>query len=137
MYISQLSQLKPSFRALFNQAELLLNAGKKITVEVAEHKHKRSNEQNAYYWLFNNQLADFLDNAGLTYGEHHIPYTGELVHEINKTIFGVKTTTKMSTGEFCRYMNRLLLFWQEKTNGEFMMSELPANYLERKGYFIK
>lgn len=36
MYISQVSQLKPSFRALFNQAELLLNAGKKITVEVAE-----------------------------------------------------------------------------------------------------
>ena len=136
MYISQVSQLKPSFRALFNQAELLLNAGKMITVEVAEKKQKRSNEQNSYYWLFNGELAEFLNNSGLSYGEHQIPYTGELIHEINKKLFGVKTTTKMSVGEFCQYMNKLLLFWQERTKGEFIMSELPANYLERKGYQI-
>lgn len=137
MYISQISQLKQSFRALFTQAELMLNAGKRITVEIAEKKQKRSNEQNSYYWLFNGQLADFLNQSGLSYGEHKIPYTGELIHEINKKLFGIKTTKKMSTGEFCQYMNKLLLFWQEKTQGEFMMSELPANYLERKGYFIK
>nr|DAR97453.1 MAG TPA: protein NinB [Caudoviricetes sp.] len=137
MYISQISQLKQSFRALFTQAELMLNAGKRITVEISEKKQKRSNEQNSYYWLFNGQLADFLNQSGLSYGEHKIPYTGELIHEINKKLFGIKTTTKMSTGEFCQYMNKLLLFWQEKTQGEFMMSELPANYLERKGYFIK
>lgn len=136
MFISQISQLKPSFRALFNQAELLLANGKKITVEIAEKKQKRSNEQNAYYWLFNGQLADFLNNAGCSYGEWAIPYTGELIHEINKKLFGVKTTTKMKVGEFCEYMNKLMLFWQEKTNGEFIMSELPANYLERKGYQI-
>lgn len=137
MYISQISQLKQSFRALFTQAELMLNAGKRITVEISEKKQKRSNEQNSYYWLFNGQLADFLNQSGLSYGEHKIPYTGELIHEINKKLFDVKTTKKMSTGEFCQYMNKLLLFWQEKTQGEFMMSELPANYLERKGYFIK
>lgn len=137
MYISQISQLKQSFRALFTQAALMLNAGKRITVEISEKKQKRSNEQNSYYWLFNGQLADFLNQSGLSYGEHKIPYTGELIHEINKKLFGIKTTTKMSTGEFCQYMNKLLLFWQEKTQGEFMMSELPANYLERKGYFIK
>lgn len=137
MYISQISQLKQSFRALFTQAELMLNAGKRITVEISEKKQKRSNEQNSYYWLFNGQLADFLNQSGLCYGEHQIPYTDQLIHEINKKLFGIKTTTKMSTGEFCQYMNKLLLFWQEKTQGEFMMSELPANYLERKGYFIR
>lgn len=137
MYISQISQLKQSFSVLFTQAELMLNAGKRITVEIAEKKQKRSNEQNSYYWLFNGQLADFLNQSGLCYGEHQIPYTSQLIHEINKKLFGVKTTTKMSTGEFCQYMNKLLLFWQEKTQGEFMMSELPANYLERKGYFIR
>lgn len=137
MYISQISQLKQSFSVLFTQAELMLNAGKRITVEIAEKKQKRSNEQNSYYWLFNGQLADFLNQSGLCYGEHQIPYTGQLIHEINKKLFGVKTTTKMSTGEFCQYMNKILLFWQEKTQGEFMMSELPANYLERKGYFIR
>lgn len=114
----------------------MLNSGKKILVEVSEKKNKRSNEQNNYYWLFNGQLADFLNNAGLRYGEHNIPYTSDLLHSINKQLFGVRTTTKMSVGEFCEYMNKLLLFWQEKTCGEFQMSELPANYLERKGYTI-
>lgn len=137
MYISQISQLKPSFRVLYNQAELLLNSGKKIVVEVAEKKNKRSNEQNAYYWLFNGQLADFLNDSGLSYGEYQIPYTQDIIHDINKKLFGVKTTTKMNVGEFCDYMNKLLFFWQDKTNGEFMMSELPANYLERKGYEIR
>ena len=136
MYISSTAQLKPTFRALYNQAEIMLNAGKKITVEVAEKKQKRSNEQNAYYWLFCGQLATFLSDSGLTYGEHQIPYSSELIHEINKKLFSVKTTTKLSVGEFCEYMNKLLLFWQEKTAGEFQMSELPANYLERKGYII-
>lgn len=136
MYISSMTQLKPSFRALYNQAEIMLNAGKKITVEVLEKKNKRTNEQNAYYWLFCGELGKFLDESGLSYGEHKIPYTSELIHEINKTLFGVKTTTKLSVGEFCEYMNKLLLFWQEKTAGEFQMSELPANYLERKGYTL-
>ena len=137
MYISQLSQLKPSFRALYNPAELMLNNGKKIIVEVSEKKQKRSNEQNNYYWLFNGQLADFLNDSGLDYGQYKIPYTADIIHDIDKTIFGVKTTTKMSIGEFCEYMNKLLIFWQEKTKGEFQMSELPANYLERKGYIIR
>lgn len=136
MYISQLSQLKPSFRALYNQAELMLNSGKKIVIEITEKKNKRSSEQNRFYWLFNTQLADFLNDAGMTYGEHHIPYTAELVHSIDKQLFGVETTTKMKVDEFCQYMNKLLFFWQEKTRGEFQMSELPANYLERKGYTI-
>lgn len=136
MYISKIEQLKPTFLALYNQAEIMLNNGKKITVEVSEKKNKRSSEQNNYYWLFNSELAKFLDEAGLTYGEFKIPYTSEIVHDINKKLFDVKTTTKLSVGDFCEYMNKLLLFWQQRTAGEFQMSELPANYLERKGYTI-
>lgn len=134
MFVASINQLKPTFTALYKQAEIMLKAGKKITVEISEKKKKRTSEQNNYYWLFNGELADFLNETGLTYGEHKIPYSGELLHEINKTIFGIKTTTKLSIGDFCDYMNRLLLFWQEKTNGEFSMSELPNNYLERKGF---
>lgn len=48
----------------------------------------------------------------------------------------LKSTAKLSIGDFCEYMNKLLLFWQERTQGEFQMSELSANYLERKGYCI-
>jgi hypothetical protein len=31
-------------------------------------------------------------------------------------------------------MTKVIFFWQDKTNGEFAPSELPAHYLERKGY---
>lgn len=136
MLIARIEQLDSTFRSLYQTAKIMLQYGKKVNVEVTEHKAKRTNEQNCYYWLFNSQLSDFLNDAGLTYGEYSIPYTSEIVHDINKKLFGVKTTTKMSVGEFCEYMNKLLFFWQEKTAGEFQMSELPANYLERKGYQI-
>lgn len=135
MFIASSAQLQPTFRAMFNQAKVMLDSGKSVDVEVTEHKHRRTSEQNAYYWLFNGQLADFLNNAGLSYGEHQLPYTGELIHEINKKLFGIKTTTKLGTGEFCRYMDKLLMFWQQKTGGAFMISELPEVYLEKRGYF--
>lgn len=137
MYIGSINNLKPTFRSLYNQAEIILQSGGTVDIELAKHKQKRTNEQNAYYWLFNGQLAEFLNNAGLTYGEFQIPYTADIIHNIQKKLYGVKTTTKLSIGDFCEYMNKLLLFWQERTGGEFAMSELPANYLERKGYVIQ
>lgn len=73
MYIASSQQLKPSFRALFNQAEIMLENGKTLDVVVQEHKHRRSSEQNNYYWLFNGQLSDFLNDSGLSYGEFNLP----------------------------------------------------------------
>lgn len=134
MYIADKSQLDYAFNCLKEQACLLLANGKKVDAEVKAHKHIRSTAQNNYYWLICSEIADFLDNAGLSYGEHHIPYTGELIHEINKQLFGVKTTTKLSISEFCRYMTKVIFFWQEKTGGEFTPSVMPAIYLERRGY---
>lgn len=134
MYIADKSQLDYAFGCLKEQALLLLANGKKVDAEVKAHKHIRSNAQNNYYWLLCGEIADFLDEAGLSYGEHHIPYTGELIHEINKQLFGVKTTTKLDISEFCRYMTKVIFFWQEKTGGEFAPSQLPAAYLKRRGF---
>lgn len=143
MYISQPQFLKEAFRSLYHTAELMLASGKKIDVEVKEHKQKRSLEQNNYYWEFCTQLANFFQereimNTHEVYGvKVEIPYTKDSIHkELNKPLFGIDSTTKMSMSEFCQYMNKLILFWSEKTSGEFQMSELPANYLERKGYVI-
>ena len=60
MFISSETQLRPSFDLLYTQAKNLLASGKKIIVEVAEHKKRRSSEANAYYWLFNQQLAGII-----------------------------------------------------------------------------
>lgn len=134
MFVNSLNQLDEVLLSIQNQAYLLLKNGKKVMIDVKEHKHRRSTEQNNYYWLICGEIADFLNEAGLSYGEYQIPYRGELIHEINKTIFGIKTTTKLTISEFCQFMTKVIFFWQEKTNGEFAPSELPMIYLERRGY---
>ena len=133
MYIGNKAYQNKVFRMLYDNVTVLLDAGKAVDVTVAEHKVKRTNAQNNYYWLFNGELAKFLDEAGLSYGEYKLPYTGELVHEINKSLFGVSTTTKMKKDEFCEYMTKLMSFWTEKTAGQFIMSESPYGYLEKTG----
>lgn len=131
MFIRDKSELKPKFRALFEQAEHLIDGGS-IDVEVKKHVHKRSNAQNNYYWLICSEVAKFLDEAGLEYGE--LDYSSDIIHAINKKKTGTKTTTKLSIGEFCEYMTRIIQFWQEKTSFEWMPSELPAMYLANRGY---
>lgn len=134
MYIASSDQLDYIFDCLYEQAKLLLDNGKKVDAEVKQHRQIRSSEQNNYYHLICSEVAKFLNDAGMSYGEHALPYTGELIHEINKKLFDVKTTTKLSISEFCQYMTKVIFFWQERTAGEYCPSELPAQYLERKGY---
>ena len=69
MKISPLAELKPVFRNLYDTAKIMLENGKEVVAEVQEFKHKRTNEQNAYYFLLNNEVAKFLNDCGLTYGE--------------------------------------------------------------------
>lgn len=134
MKISTLAELKPVFRSLYEQAQALLECGKEVLAEVQEFKPKRTNAQNDYYWQINQEVADFLDDAGLRYGEFKIPYNKNIIHEIQKTIFGIDTTRSMSKREFCDYETKVIHFWQERTEGNWQPSELPVSYLIRKGY---
>lgn len=134
MYIRDKKQFDICFPQIKNDILSLIFAGKSVDIDVKEHKHKRSNEQNAYYWLFNKELGDYLTDAGCRYGEYKLPYNKGIIHMINKEVFGIETTTKMSVGEFCDYMSRLLVFWGEKTNNSFVMSETPSEYLVKRGY---
>ena len=125
MYIGNKAYIKNVFRLAYEQADALLSSGKTVDVSVSEHKTKRSSAQNRFYFKVN--------NAGLTYGDFNLPYTTELCHEINKKIFGISTTTRMSKEDFCDYMTKILSYWIEKTNGQFEFEETPYSYLERTG----
>ena len=104
-----------------------------VDVTVADHKQRRTTEQNRFYWLTVGDIADVLNDAGLTYGEWCLPYTAEILHAINKQIFGIETTTKMSKAEFCDFIDKLQAFWIERTNGHYMPRETAYSYLERTG----
>lgn len=137
MKISSSKELNPVFRSLYETAKILLDNGKEVLAEVKEFKPKRTNEQNAYYFLINNEVAEFLNDAGLTYGEFNLPYSKDIVHEIQKKVFGIETTTKLSIKEFCDYETKVIHFWQERTHGNWQPTELPESYLIKKGYDLE
>ena len=137
MKISTLAELNPVFRNLYDTAKIMLENGKEVVAEVQEFKKKRTNEQNAYYFLLNNEVAKFLNDCGLTYGEFNLPYNKDIIHEIQKKVFGVETTTKLNIQEFCDFETQVIHFWQERTHGEWRPSELPESYLIKKGYDLE
>lgn len=126
-----------NFKVLLPLKAALAASKTGVMVEIKEHKTPRSNAQNRYYWLNVGDVADVLNDAGCTYGEHALPYTQDLVHEINKAVFGISTTKKLSAREFCDYMTRVLEFWICKTAGTFVPKESPYSYLERTGLIDK
>lgn len=112
----------------------LLATSKEISLEVTKIVETRSIAQNKYYFEFNSWVRNTMNKAGCTYGEYELPYTTEIVHDINKKIFGYETTRKMSVEEFCDYITQVSAFWIEKTNGALEIPELPRAYLVRRGY---
>lgn len=122
----------PDLVKTFHHAKDILENSKCVDV-VVKHK-KRSNAQNDYYWVLCTNIASFLTDAGCNYGEFKLPYTAELVHEINKSLFGVETTTKMDIKEFCDYTTKITSFWQDKTKNAWFPPELPTSYLLSHGY---
>ena len=122
----------PDLVKTFNHAKNLLQKNKSVEVDVKN--KKRTNDQNAYYWILCTNIADFLTESGCTYGEFNLPYTSELVHEVNKCLFGIETTTKMDVKDFCDYTTKITSFWQERTNGMWYPPELPTSYLIAHGY---
>lgn len=137
MKISTLAELKPVFRNLYDTAKIMLENGKEVSAEVSEFRHKRTNAQNAYYFLLCNEVCQFLNDCGLSYGEFNLPYNKDIIHEIQKKVFGIDTTTKMTISEFCEYETKVIHFWQERTHGEWQPSELPESYLIKKGYDLE
>lgn len=134
MFIKDIHNLNPIFKLSYEQAKAMLDNGKQVDIEVKEHINKRSSEQNAYYWIINGLVADCLNSAGITYGEFKLPYNKDLIHDIHKHLFGIKTTTRLSIKDFCEYMENIFILWIQRTSGAFEVPELPKDFLEKRGY---
>lgn len=139
MYFTRNTPMEQVISIVKSQASALFSnpAVNGVDIEVKEHKVKRSSEQNSFYWLNLEEISKVLNMAGCTYGEHNIPYTKELVHTINKSVFGVDSTSRLKVQEFCDYMTRMFDFWIDRTRGEFRPKEAPSSYLERTGIIPK
>lgn len=102
MIIANKQDITAALYKIMEDGNKAVAAGKKLKLEISEFKETRSTAQNAWYWLFCSAVAKFLDDAGLTYGEYALPYTGELIHGIHKKVLGLKTTTNLSKDAFFR-----------------------------------
>ena len=108
--------LKHNWRAL-------ADAGKPLAITVAEHRAKRSGEQNKRLWALLNEIAEqaMLDGK---------QYSAEAWHEhLKRTLIGVEelpgggsvgiSTTKLNVEEFGAYMTRIEAYAAQNFGIEF------------------
>ena len=97
-------------------------AGRPLVVTVAEHKQKRSGEQNARYWALLSQIAEQVQVSGKYFDR-------DVWHEWMKDRFGPKidgptgllpsSTSQMNTEQFNQYMTQVESFAVQELGVEF------------------
>jgi len=112
-FIITIENGKPKFtsehaRALFQQF-LGQFEGKKIGLKVEPRIPKRSERQNAYYWLY---LGVIARETGYTPNELHNLFKGKFLNSGITEIFGekvrkTKSTTALNKSEFVEYITQI------------------------------
>lgn len=97
-------------------------SGKPLAVTVAEHKQKRSTEQNARYWAMLTEIAENVQIDGKWFDR-------DVWHEWAKDRFAPKvdgptgllsvSTTQMNTEQFNQYMTRIESYAAQELGVEF------------------
>ena len=97
-------------------------AGRPLVVTVAEHKQKRSGEQNARYWALLSEIAEQVQVSGKYFDR-------DVWHEWMKDRFGPKidgptgllpsSTSQMNTEQFNQYMTQVESFAAQELGVEF------------------
>lgn len=130
-----------SEKDFYDALEIIKRAGLKmiekadeVSLEVTKFVETRSVAQNNYYFKLNSWIRDTLKKGGCTYGEFELPYTTNIVHDINKQIFGYETTKNMTVQEFYDYITEVTVFWTERTEGALEIPETPREYLIKHGF---
>jgi hypothetical protein len=139
MFIRNKEALKRELPNITRSCQGLLDNSKNgIDINYKKHTTKRSNLQNAFYFINCKSIADFLNDAGCVFKVQGMDlfYTSDIIHEINKKRFEINTTTKLTVGEFCEYMEKMFAFWQERTRYEWIPLESTMSYIERTGLII-
>lgn len=103
-----------------------------IDVSIKPHKKLRTLEQNDYWWLIMDHIHDFSEETGwrpkqLSCLQWLAP---KFLHEFFKAIYGIETTTKLSTKEFYELTNRLQNDMITTTRGEYEPIIPPDKFLD-------
>ena len=120
MQISDLSQLKPTFRELYRQAEELLKAGKFVTATVEIFHRTRTIPQNKFMWSVYKNIVLFWAETGFVPDGLNVRFINtKFIHEYFSARFDVHTTTKLNTVEMMEYIDKIQQLMIEQTGGEY------------------
>lgn len=106
--------------------EQLLNVSKYgITIDIRPQTRIRSKAQNDYLWAIYQHIIDFNEEAGLSnknggYLPDHLMLNyidTDFLHLYLKARFNIKTTTKLTTAEFCEYTDKIQHLMTEQSEG--------------------
>ena len=122
MKISNIQELKPVFRSIYNKAEALVVAGKEVNLTLSEQKNKRTVEQNKWLWAVYKNIVLFWTDTGFMPDnlDKKLKFiNSDILHCWFKCRFDVKTTKKLSTIEFGEYIEKIQQLMIEQTQGEY------------------
>lgn len=119
------------------EVSMLFGEGaKNVTITAKAGKEKRTSKQNAFYFKNVNEIAKFLEESGvckrISVGDYiwNFPITKDEIHGINKKFLHVESTAKLSKKEFIEFMDKMVAYWQQKTNGFWQPFETAREHMK-------
>lgn len=109
-----LAFIKPTIEQVLNSAKY------GVSIEVKPQVRKRSLEQNSYLWGIYSHIVEFWNETGFVPDDLKVRFiNSDFLHEYFKARFDIKTTTKLTTGEFCEYTDKIQQLMTEQSRGEY------------------
>lgn len=101
--------------------EQVLNSAKYgVTVDVRPQVRRRSLEQNSYLWSVYSNIVKFWEQTGFMPDGLKLNYiNSDFLHEYFKARFDIKSTTKLTTAEFCEYTDKIQHLMTEQSKGNY------------------
>ena len=101
--------------------EQVLNVSKYgITIDVRPQTRIRSKAQNDYLWSVYSNIVKFWEQTGFMPDGLKLNYiNSNFLHEYFKARFDIKTTTKLTTAEFCEYTDKIQHLMTEQSKGNY------------------
>jgi DNA-binding transcriptional regulator WhiA len=121
MYFSQYANVDKVLEFIKPKVTALLKESKYgISIDIKKNQKTRTTKQNDYMWAVYKNIVSFYEKTGFIPDELKVNrISKEFLHYYFKARFDVVETKKLSTTEFCEYIDKIQLLMNEQTKGEY------------------
>lgn len=121
MYFSQYANVDKILEFIKPKVTALLKESKYgISIDIKKNQKTRTTKQNDYMWAVYKNIVAFYEKTGFIPDELNVNrISKEFLHYYFKARFDVVETKKLSTTEFCEYIDKIQLLMNEQTKGEY------------------